>query len=136
MQERLKSTESKFEKLTLSLKEYNECRINGSEVSINGKMYDVRSFEIKGDKIEMIALNDTEEENILQRIKDLITNNTSNPAGEVPSQLTDLMDIDYVNPCNGVEITFYQKDQQKFKELYQSHSSFQPDVLSPPPRLV
>ena len=136
MQKKLRNSQSRFEKLSLTLSEYKRSRIKEDEISINGKMYDIKSFQINGDKIELLAINDTEEENILQRIKDLITNNNTNPGSEVPSQLTDLITLDYIYPGSVSEIIFFEKQQENFYELFQTHSSFHPDVLSPPPRFA
>jgi len=135
MQEVLNDTKTQFEKLTLTLSEFNNSKIAEDEISVNGKIYDIKSSRISGDKVELLAINDIEEENILEKIKKAFnTGMTEN--SELPNHLVTLISLIYISPANGqgflLEETFLNSFHS-FCEIIFSHES---EIFSPPPELV
>jgi len=68
----LNNPEAKFEIVRLSREEYEKGRVNAFEVLWRGKMYDVKSVKVKGKEVELLALHDEGEENVLNEIRKLV----------------------------------------------------------------
>lgn len=69
MQQTLENGHARFQKITLSRTDYEKGKINGHEICLSGKIYDIKTMSIHGDSVELLAINDTDEENILEKIK-------------------------------------------------------------------
>jgi hypothetical protein len=97
MSERLENSNSVFEKFTLSKSDYENSLINSDEILLNGNMYDIKSAELKGDSVELQALCDLEEEDILEDIKNLIKS-TRLPIKDLPYKFQKLISLIYITP--------------------------------------
>lgn len=72
MQELTLAGNASTEKLTLSLQDYNHSTFNQHEICLNGKMYDIVSCNVIGDKVELIAVRDTKEESMLDELNEFV----------------------------------------------------------------
>ncbi len=135
MREKLESDTVLFEKLNLTAIEYKKCLIKSNEILFKGKMFDIKSVTLVGDSVKLLVINDIKEEQILLKIKDL-SDNMSFPDRELPVQLKILSSLNYISP--ETEFTFLHPF---FQILFQSQLapefvSNNPDILTPPPKLV
>ena len=71
MERDIDETETRSEKICISLKEYVTNKINDKEIFINGKMYDIKFVNFSKGVAELLVINDTKEEKILESIKKL-----------------------------------------------------------------
>ena len=120
--------------LLLTSTEYAGSKINDREISYQGKMYDIKTVSIKGNKVALVAINDTKEESILKKIKALLPGADKKNSG-LPLQLQKLISLTFVHPVEESTTVFstiicrhnsrYTKD---------THSSTR-KVLSPPPQV-
>ncbi len=134
MEESLNNKETIFQKLSLSLNDFQKDKINDHEVSINGKMYDIKSISIKKNKVELLAVNDLKEESIIEKInRSLNDGNQQNQ--ELPNHLFKLLTLFYISPATDRNFLFQQKQQNIWQSLYEIIISHEPGISSPPPRL-
>jgi hypothetical protein len=135
MQQTLNNSKTKFQKITLSLSEYQKSKINSHEISINGKMYDVKSVNILENNVKLLVINDSKEENILQKIKDF-TNRTNQPNSDLPNQLQQLLSLNYLSP--EIKHFFFIPvfSINLFRQPNLNLVSNDSDIPSPPPKLV
>jgi len=97
MHEALKNDATKFQTITLSLADYKKSKINSHEISIDGKMYDVKSVTFRGNKVDLACINDREEENILKDLKDFASR-SSKSNSNLPNQIQQLLTLNYITP--------------------------------------
>ena len=122
-------------KLSLSIQEYNKGKIDWNEFIYKDKIYDVKSINIAGNKVELLVLNDTKEESIIQKIK-VFTQCANQSNSQLPKQLTQLFSLDYL--VENSEFTFYISSKIEHENFYISHPTFSnfQEVVSPPPETV
>lgn len=135
MEQALNNKATRFQQLTLSLSDFQKGKINDHEISIKGKMYDVKSIEIRGNKVELLVINDTREENILEDIKKSI--NTSNQQNkEHPYHFVKVLTLLYITPATDNIFLLEKNKQNIFRSPCEIIISYKPGISSPPPRLV
>lgn len=133
MQAALNDPSAKFERLIISATDYGKSRINDFEICLNGKMYDVKSVKVMGAKVEMLALRDEGEENILDEIRKLICH-SSDKNVPYPALLTKLSTLAYEKSNLFLSVPALVK-------VLPGHTDFQTQspfsctlpVISPPP---
>ncbi len=133
MEESLNNKETIFQNLSLSLNDFQKDKVNDHEVSINGKMYDIKSINIKGNKVELLAVNDIKEESIIEKINRSL-NNGDQQNQELPNHIFKILTLFYISPTTGYNFLFQVKRQHilpSFCEIIISHKS---GISSPPPR--
>ena len=130
----LNNRETLFQKLTLSLNDLQKSRINAHEIAFNGKMYDVRSINITGDRAELLVINDTKEENIIENIKNSVNTNNQQNKG-LPNLLANLFSLLYISPESNYSFLLQEDQQIIFQPLCQIIISHKSDITSPPPKL-
>lgn len=135
MQQSIRRGETGFQKITLSLKEYENSKVNAFEISLNGKMYDVKSVTISGDIAELLVINDREEENILKEIKAFLTMN-DHKANTIPPQLKVILSLNYLLP--EVKQLFFIPSLSAYSFYFSGlhFSSVTAEVSVPPPELM
>jgi hypothetical protein len=135
MQEVLNRRSTQFERMTLSVSEYQKSKINAKEIFVEGKMYDVKSMTVKGDAVELLVVHDIKEENVLKRIKDF-SKRTEQPNNDLPNQLQHLLTLNYLSPC--VEGLFFVPYLLIHVFPFSSLNivSNNSDILTPPPEVV
>ena len=134
MEESLNSKETIFQKLSLSLNDFQKDKINDHEISINGKMFDIKSISVKGNKVELLALNDSKEESIIENINKS-GNNGDQQNQELPTRLFKLLALFYISPSTDHNFLFYKKQQNILQSLCEIFISYKSGVSSPPPWL-
>ncbi|HZV67939.1 MAG TPA: hypothetical protein VFG10_00255 [Saprospiraceae bacterium] len=97
--------ETPFEQITLSLPDYLKDKINNHEISIEGKMYDIKSVSISGDKVTLLVINDPHEENILKKLKEVLTGRKQSKSNR-PHQLRPIHTLKYLSPEPEHNISF------------------------------
>ncbi|MFS8081928.1 MAG: hypothetical protein ACMG51_00640 [Ginsengibacter sp.] len=127
----LNNHETRFQPLTISLSVYKK-NIFGNEIVIDGKLYDVNSIAISGNTVHLQVINDTKEESILEKIKDLISGTTKH--NRLPIRLVQLLSLNYILPHSHYDSALQQISQQNFLPLSTNILSLTKDVSSPPPK--
>ena len=130
----LNNRETLFQKLTLSLGDFQKSRINAHEIVFNGKMYDLRSINISGDKAELLVINDTREENIIENIKNSVNTNNQQNKG-LPHLLANLFTLLYIPTVSNLSFLLKEKQQNNFPSFCEYIISHKSDTSSPPPKL-
>lgn len=133
MEEDIDEIETCFEKMSISLEEYTASKINNKEVSIKGKMYDIKSVTISNNIVELVVINDTKEEKILERIKKLTEANHRH-GRNLPYYCLNLTTLFYIYP-DSPDITelpiFLHTSFRNYSDAIFSHYS---GIQSPPPK--
>lgn len=133
MQHALQKNIIEYEKLNLSIIEFNKYKVDKNELCINGKMYDIKSAAFYSDKVELIVVNDIEEEFIINAITDLMdSDNKQNK--EFPDQIIKLLSFCYIPVLNNFEFLSQQVIQKKIAINCDFPKSHIPEIPSPPPK--
>lgn len=135
MQQALNSEKTQFQKIILSFSDYQKNKINAHEISVKGKMYDVKSITVYSDSLELLVINDSKEKTILEKIKELTAlNNGQNY--NLPNQLQKLLSLSYLSP-NTYSIFFIcSLTEHVFLSPALTFISSDLDVSTPPPEFV
>ena len=134
MQRVVANKATRFQKLTLSLSDYKKAKINSHEISVNGKMYDVKSISMSGDKVELLAINDSREDDIIDALGKSVGGNEKQNK-ELPGRLARLLTSDYIFP-SPIHIFLPEKNKQNnFYSLRENIISNSIEISSPPPRI-
>jgi hypothetical protein len=135
MQKTMENNETEFQKLTLTISDFEKSKINEHEISYKGKMYDFKSAVFTGDSVELLVINDTEEEGILGEIEKF-TENINKQNSEFPNHLIKLLSLVYVCPEPGNKFFFECSNENTFVPFGEEFSSPVIERASPPPKLV
>jgi len=135
MQRRLRSENTVFEKLTLTSAEFQKCRVNSSEVLFHDDMYDFKSVNFNGDKVELLVIHDREEGVILEMMENLV-NNTSPLSKDAPNPLQKLISLVYLPAAVRGSILLLSTHIDFFQRVTLNIPSDHSDIFVPPPRLV
>ena len=117
---------------TLTTGEYHQDLVDDDELLINGKMHDVRSVSINGDVVNISAIQDNEEDRIIERLKKFLTHSNNE---ELPDTIVHLLTLDYILPqpalfyCSNVLIS------KTFITRSIPVCSRETDITLPPPRI-
>ena len=135
MQQLLKDNSSQFQNITLSLSDYQKSKVNAHEISIDQKMYDVKSAKFIGCKVELVIIHDKKEETILKNITKY-ANSRGLPGSQIPVYLQRLLSLNYLSP--NIDRTFFIPSLliQVFRSAQLILLSSISDIPSPPPKLV
>jgi hypothetical protein len=134
MVEALNSDLVKTEKITLSVSDFRKIRVDTHEILFRNKMYDIKSFALAGDSVELLVINDIQEEKILEQINDLISK-THRQHHNLPGQLINLLNLIYIIPGAGNEYAF-KAAHTRFPYFCEPIGPAQHDVTSPPPKIA
>lgn len=130
----INSDKTQFQKVILSLSDYQKCRINDREININNKLYDIKSVNISGASVKLLVLNDSREENILMKIAEF-TNNTRQPNSVLYNNLKHLLSLNYLPQERYNSFILYPWSAEKSILFNLKFISTFPEILTPPPRL-
>ena len=130
----LNNNETIFKKLTLSLTDLQRYKVNSHELSIGDEMYDVKSINIIGDKVEMLALEDKDEESIVENIKKS-TGTGNQPDQQLPGKLFELFTMLYMSLTREDNLLLRGRQKSIFSLISTNIISHIPDISTPPPRL-
>jgi hypothetical protein len=133
MSEKLNASGTQFQKISLSLREYQKSKTGARELLIDGKLYDIKSEKISGSTIELLVINDSKEEGIWNEIKSYF--NRSKQNDNFPQQLCQLLLLTYIAP-EAEELVFLSPSKTiSFTELTVYSESCFFTITSPPPEL-
>ena len=135
MQKILNNSDTRFQKIILSINDFHKKKINAREIFINGKLYDIKSISIIGNKIELLAFHDKKEENIFAEIKKAIRNNNEQNS-QLPNRLIKLLTLFYVSPIHYYNLSLSEKKENKYPLVCEIILSHKPDISSPPPEFI
>jgi hypothetical protein len=132
MHQTLASPKTKFQTLIIGISKLKDYKIEEDEISINGRLYDIKSFEIKNNKAILVLLHDHKEEWIMNMIKNLIQSDNENK-NSIPIQLTQMLSLLYLPVDNHFDFVLHTADsKQAFNSLLRFISLCIPIVLPPP----
>lgn len=135
MQKTLNGRNTQFQKVSVSLGDYLKNKIGSDEISIDGKMFDIKSIQISGKLVELLVINDNKEDNIIEKIKDFIdTTNQSNT--ELPLQLQQLLSLNYLPLETGFLLFIPVFSVDFFLRPILNFVSNDLEILTPPPKLI
>lgn len=131
----LKGDEKEFEKLTLSLEEYNACKFEKHEIIYNGKLYDVKSVYIIDNSVELLAEHDIEEEKVIKEMNDFVAGEKDSRS-TIPLHLKTFSTLHYLLPA-GTYKYFANSTEITYPAIFQlSYENQESDIPSPPPKLI
>ena len=133
MHEKLNCNSTSFEKITLTVTEYQKSRVDENEISFKGRMYDVKSALVSNGSVELLVINDPEEENILVKIKHFL-NNPGTPGSKHPNQLHQLTSLSYLPSYTGILLFDQLPGTSIFHHAPLNFVSNKLEILSPPPK--
>ena len=132
MKHPLSNHSKSFQILSLSLADFKH-KIIENEVLIDSKLYDVISFTITGNNVQLVVINDKKEEDILEKIKGLTAGISKH--SKLPKQLVQLLSLTYILPNYSSKSLLQQIPQQKYLLLCANLFSVPREVSSPPPKI-
>ena len=130
MQEKISSSSSAFENITLPLSQYQKSIVGHNEIVVNGKRYDIKSISIIDEMVSITAIHDTEEENVITLIGKTLNSNKE----KVPSCFLKLMSLIYVP--SSVDNKFSSTEDKVPVSIFIAKGILSPqtEILSPPPQ--
>ena len=134
MERDIDGMETCSEKISISLKEYATNKINDKEIFIKGKLYDIKSVNFSKGVAELLVVNDTKEEKILENIKKLAESNHQH-GKNLPYHFLNLTALYYIyseSPGTSLLLIFLRTLFQSYCESITSHY---PGIQSPPPKI-
>jgi hypothetical protein len=135
MTKKLNDCENAYEEITIILKPNETFEDPGKEFFMDGKMYDVKSISVDGNKVHLLVIHDTKEENVLSIIKTLI-NKTTSSKNPLSIQLNLLLSMVYLEDRTDFDFTPSANLLPAFQLYSEKLISAESEILSPPPRMV
>lgn len=133
MEHMLEEEETNFESLILTRTEYRNCLVEEDEIFYRNSMYDIKSVTEEGDKLHILAVNDTKETGLLDIIKK-IAGASGHSGQQLPKPLQQLMAMIFVLPvppdfnCDRIAEPLHFHTICQFESLKFS------EITTPPPR--
>jgi hypothetical protein len=135
MQDYLNCRETRFQTLRLSVREYRRDQVNDREISIDHKMYDVKSVKFSGDTVELLVLNDPREERILEKMNDF-THNGNPIDGDFLHPLKQLVFWNYLSDCRAYDSIIHSIAGNQYSLLKLHIIPVYLEIITPPPESV
>ncbi len=135
MEQMLGNNATVFDTLTIPLADFEKIKTNPNEMSLQGKMYDIKTIKIKGDKVELQVLNDAKEERIFDHLKTLASQQPAKNKSQA-NCLLDLIGLMYVFSGSSVAHPLSPPAQPTYHPLCEMIISQTKSVFSPPPEMV
>lgn len=135
MEQMLGSNATVFDTLVISIADFESVKTNPHEISFRGKMYDIKTIQKKGDKVELQVLNDAKEERIIDHLKTLASQQPSKNKSQANS-LLDLLGLMYVSSGSSVTHPLPPLTRPAYHSLCEMIISQTKSVFSPPPEMV
>ncbi len=130
----MNSSDKDLVHLSMSAAEFELNRINSHEVLINGKMYDIKLVTTSGNRVEITALEDTDEVEIKGRISNIVGSGETKTT--IPRALIELLALNYVLPQNDFSIQCRHYHMLVFVPLSVPVLAGSSSIFVPPPQLV
>jgi hypothetical protein len=133
MLELLENDRANYETFRLSLTDYNKARINRRELRLGGKMFDVKSVDFIADSVQVVAINDKAEEQIIENIVRQVLGIHDQSKNALNPNLQKLISLQYI-PAIG------ENEQQEsvgrlilFEAIHISAKEYYPNKIPRPP---
>jgi len=134
MKQKLNHEDSKFEKISLSLEDYRKSKVHSDEIELNGEMYDVKSVNYIGDRVELMVIHDKHETGIIKKIKSALKGGSENST-TIPSNYFKLLNLQYIIP-DAYKLSFPVTIKLIYCKSVDSLIENVIEVVSPPPRFI
>jgi hypothetical protein len=119
---------------SLSLGDYNRVKKGDDEVKWDGKMYDIASIKFNGNQVEILALVDEDETNLLTLLSK-IAQSASGDTKAPPSALMQYLSLNFTVPNLQKNSLFRIAVDIVHNTPYQEKDcNINPKVIAPPPR--
>jgi hypothetical protein len=126
--------DSELDHFVLSPQEFEKARVNEREVLISGKMYDIARVNTGSEMIEVFALHDEAEDDLLAFIEEVMSN--AGKDGKAPSVFSQFSSLIFLKSgfrwdTSSVATSVIHNSRFIFKNISSEHNT-----LTPPPRSV
>ena len=132
MLELINNSKKKQETFLLTPAEFKNKRINNHEIYIDGKLYDIVSKKHSEKNIQILAIHDSEEENIISNIKIAINRHT-NQNKALPETITGMNTMLFIDQEALCFHFFFLSKDITYANYSLVLSSPLIDTTSPPP---
>jgi hypothetical protein len=114
---------------------FAKSRISEKEISVYGKLYDLKSFTILGNAVEIFVIRDKAEELILKAINNVMKSGSEQDAG-ILAKIAKLLSLDYTLPLLLPDSVLAVLSENTFSILRELIYSRIGDILTPPPETL
>lgn len=121
-----------FEKLTLSIEEFEQCKINSHEIFYKGEMYDFKSAVYASSTVELLAIKDSREKEIIKKIKQ-IAQDCNNQKQHVPLQLLSQFTITFIKLNAFCDFANRKSEKHLFLPFIENPQTGFLQIAAPPP---
>ena len=121
------------EAITLPLADFQKLGKGKHEITLGGRLYDIKSLSIKDDLVTLYVIHDKAEEGIIKKIKDFFSP-AKDGQGKIPKYVQKLLAEKYIPPVRHFFLELVVQVIGQFSFLELSFATKLPDILSPPPR--
>jgi hypothetical protein len=135
MQQELNDEETRFEHLTISRSEYIKSQVEENEICLQGKMYDIKSLSFTNDSVKLLAIHDTDEEDIIKKIKEFFATSQSQK-DKIPAFLIQLHLLAYVLPSGIIDLLVADLPVTKKHSYSENIITRISDIFLPPPECI
>ncbi|WP_133162449.1 hypothetical protein [Flavipsychrobacter stenotrophus] len=118
----------------LSKQEYLKVKKGSDELLMNGKMYDLRSVVHNSDTIDIVAICDVEEDDIISKMEKLLKQGSGDKRSS--DQLIELLSLFYVGSSCHISYFCYQQQPLLFGCMHSNVLDAFFAVSAPPPRVI
>jgi hypothetical protein len=135
MSQTVRLKQSGFQRLTVSVSEFQNSKLNRNEIFFRGNMYDIKSVTLHGNSAELFVVNDINEKCILQKVKYLLQS-TKNRQDQLPGQIVQLLMHSYIFQIKETKLFLPGLPENIYPRFSKIPVSFVCKITSPPPELV
>jgi hypothetical protein len=130
----VRTSPERLQKISLTRTEYNLAKEGEDELEWNGTMYDIASIKFDRDKVEVLALPDTSETNLISFLTKLLQS-TKDDSQTAPSALLQFLSLTFTVTDPAVKSITRAVSFIKHDTIYQKmESNFHCSISAPPPR--
>lgn len=131
----LNSSKTLFEKMTLSLSEFNDSKVNEKEILYKGNMYDIKSISLTDTLIELLVINDKAEKGIIDRITHFVKQSNDSKSN-FPAKLFQFLSLTYLPNSSNHSLHVFASAVKFSMYSTLAPNSTVKDIVTPPPRWV
>ncbi len=124
-----------FQKLVLTLAQFNQSAINLNEIEFGDAMYDIKSMTVSDGKVTLLVLSDTKEKEIVDHIKNQ-TNQTTNSKNKLPNLLEKVLDVTFLCSSYDFDFKFIELSDKVYSSCVVCLQSQPCEIASPPPKVA
>lgn len=135
MQELTLVSNSASEKLIFSVHDFYRLAFNRHEISLKGKMYDIVSSRIIGDKVELTVIHDTKEESMIDELNEFVEQ-LNHAGAKLPKFLKQQLPLFYTPLFENVISPIALINEVHFNQFKSIPLSITIEVCGPPPQVL